>query len=161
MSRKPRKRDPTENRWSDIDGGMAFTIPYTLLRHPNTKQLSPWAVKLLFDLSRQYTGFNNGWLCATFSLMKDAGWRSDHTVRKAAKELMHYALIQQTQKGGRNRPNLYALTWRRIDGKKDRFLDVLPTLSPSNDWKVERPTFVRTTGKRKIQKPKDGPLKAA
>lgn len=161
MSRKPRKRDPTNNRWSDIDGGMAFTIPYTLLRHANTKQLSPWAVKLLFDLSRQYTGFNNGWLCAAFSLMKDAGWGSDHTVRNAAKELMHYGLIQQTQQGGRNRPNLYALTWRRIDGKENRFLEVSPTLVPSNDWKIECAAYVRTSGKRKVCKPQNMRLKAA
>lgn len=154
---RPRK----DNRWADIDGGSAFLIPYTLLRHPNFTRLSPWAYKLLMDLSRQYTGFNNGYLCSAWTLMREAGWRSDNTVANAAAELHHYGIIQRTQQGGRNRPNLWALTWRRIDDKKDRHLDCSPTMRPSDDWKIERPAYVRTTGKRKSKTPKSPSLKVA
>lgn len=144
MTRK--KRD---NRWNDIDGGNAFVIPYTLLRHPNCTRLSPYGVKLLMDLARQYTGFNNGYLCASWSLMKDCGWRSSITLYTAVVECEHYGLLIRTQQGGRNRPNLHGFSWRRIDEKKGQTLDRAPTAAPTNDWKDERPTFARTTGARK------------
>ena len=145
----PRKRK--ESRWQDIDGGSAFVIPYTLLRHPNFTRLSPFGNKLLMDLARQYSGFNNGYLCGAWALMKEAGWRSEDTVRGALQEVEHYRLIERTQQGGRNRPNLYALTWRRIDEKKDKPLDVSPTMKPNNAWKQEVPPFLRTAGIRKAR----------
>lgn len=142
-------RRKKENRWEDIDGGMAFVIPYTLLRHPNYTRLSPYAHKLVQDLARQYTGFNNGYLCASWALMQDAHWNSENTVRKAAAELEHYRIIERTKQGGRNAATLYAFTWRRIDWKKDKPLDVSATAKPSDSWKHERPDYVRSTGKRK------------
>jgi len=146
MSR--RKKD---NRWGDIDGGSAFVIPYTLIRHPNYTRLSPYGHKLLADLSRQYTGFNNGFLCGSWSLMKDCGWRSNITLRTAVLECEHYGLLIRTQQGGRNKPNLHGFSWRRIDEKVDHPLDRSPTTAPTNDWKDERPAFVRTAGKRKAK----------
>ncbi len=144
MARK--KRD---NRWNDIDGGSAFMVPYTLLRHPNFTRLSPYAHKLLMDVARQYSGFNNGYLCCSWALMKDMGWKSENTVRLAMQELEHYQILERTQQGGRNKPNLHALTWRRIDGKPDNQLDTRPTMRPSDAWKVECPDFVRVQGLRK------------
>lgn len=138
MSSRRKKRD---SRWSDIDGGSAFVIPYTLLRHPNFTRLSPYGIKLLMDLARQYTGFNNGYLCASWSLMREAGWNSSHTLRKATLECEHYGLILRTQNGGLNRPNLHAVTWRRIDEKPGRFLEVSPTLAPTDAWKEDREDF--------------------
>lgn len=147
-----------ENRWDDINGGSAFVIPMTLLRHPNYTRLSPYAHKLVQDLARQYSGFNNGYLCASWALMQDAHWKSENTVRKAAKELEHYHIIERTKQGGRNQPNLYAFTWRRIDYKKDRPLDRSATAKPSDSWKNERPDYVRSTGKRKTAKVKSEEL---
>lgn len=142
-----RKRD---SRWQDIDGGSAFVIPYTLLRHDNYVRLSAYGNKLIADLARQYTGFNNGYLCASWSLMKTCGWKSIHTLRTAVLECEHYRLIVRTQQGGRNKPNLHGFTWRRIDEKKNgQALDMLPTLQPNNAWKDEQPQFQRTLGKRK------------
>lgn len=153
-----RKKD---SRWKDIDGGSAFVIPYTLLRHDNFRRLSPFAAKLLLDLARQYTGFNNGYLCCAFALMKDEGWRSETTLRAAMEELEHYQLILRTRQGGRNLPNLYALTWRRIDDKEGTILEVAPTLTPPNSWKDSVPDLVRTSGERKVKKAKARPLKVA
>ncbi|GAA3928622.1 hypothetical protein [Luteimonas lutimaris] len=141
-----------DNRWNDIDGGAAFVIPLTLFRHPNFTRLSPWANKLLMDLSRQYTGFNNGYLCASRTLMKECGWSSPLTLQRAVEELEHYRIIARTRQGGRNRATLHGLTWRRIDDKAGNHLDVHPTMIPSNDWKEERPQFVRTQGRRKGKK---------
>jgi hypothetical protein len=141
-----------DNRWDDIDGGSAFVIPYTLLRHPNFIRLSPWGNKLVLDLARQYTGFNNGYLCASRTLMKPAGWKSTDTLQRAIEEAEHYGLILRSRQGGRNRATLHALTWRRIDDKRDKPLDVAPTMKPTDDWKAERPLYVRTKGKRKPAK---------
>ncbi|MDR7136170.1 hypothetical protein J2X06_003388 [Lysobacter niastensis] len=138
-----------DNRWDDIDGGAAFLIPLTLLRHPNYVRLSPWAVKLVMDLARQYSGFNNGYLCASRTLMKECGWKSSHTLQKAVEELEHYGIIVRTRQGGRNRATLHGLSWRRIDHKPGQPLDVGQTLKPDDNWKEERPPFVRSVGKRK------------
>lgn len=131
-----------DNRWNDIDGGHAFLIPVSLLRHPNFTRLSPYALKLIMDLARQYSGFNNGYLCASWALMKDAGWNSSHTLRKATLEAEHYKLIVRTQQGGLNKPNLHGFTWRRIDERKEKHLEVRPTMTPSDAWKIEQSLFV-------------------
>ena len=149
-----------DNRWNDIDGGAAFMVPLTLLRHPNFIRLSPFAVKLLMDLARQFSGFNNGFLCASRSLMRECGWSSAATLQKAVEELEHYGLIIRTQQGGRNRPTLHALSWRRIDDKPGRHLDVRPSIAPTDDWKQERPLFVRTQGKRKSPRNRSARLRA-
>ena len=145
------KRSKKDNRWGDIDGGSAFVIPYTLLRHPNFTRLSPYGNKLILDLARQYSGFNNGYLCASRSLMRQCGWRSSVTLFTATLECEHYGLLVRTQQGGRNKPNLHAFSWRRIDDKPGQPLERLPTTKPTDDWKQERPAFERTSGKRKVK----------
>ncbi len=142
-------RKRKDSRWSDIDGGSAFVVPYTLLRHPNFTRLSAYGHKLLMDLARQYTGFNNGYLCTSWALMSEAGWNSENTVRTAMRELEHYRLIERTRQGGKHKANLHGFTWRRIDAKPDDPLDVSPTAKPSDAWKELRPDFVRTVGTRK------------
>jgi hypothetical protein len=149
------RKKKTDNRWSDIDGGSAFVIPYTLLRHENFVRLSAYGNKLVMDLARQYTGFNNGYLCTSWSLMQDCGWNSSHTVHNAMLECEHYNVIMRTQQGGLNKPNLHALTWRRIDEKKGQHLDVLPTLAPPNTWKNVQPTFVLPAKKAVRSKPRN------
>ena len=143
------RRRKGNSRWEDIDGGSAFVIPYTVLRHPNYRRLSPYGHKLLADLACQYTGFNNGYLCASWSLMRECGWRSSVTLHDATLECEHYRLLLRTQQGGRNKPNLHGFSWRRIDEKPNHALDRLPTTAPTHDWKEEQPLFVRVTGKRK------------
>jgi hypothetical protein len=132
-----------KDAWKDVDGGYAFVVPYTLLRHDNWRRMSPYACKLVMDLGRQYSGFNNGWLCAAWELMRNVGWRSRETLFFAIAEAEHYRVIVKTRQGGRNRPNLYGLTWWRIHAK-DGESDVVATLSPSNAWKETRPVFIRT-----------------
>lgn len=135
---KKRKRG---SNWADVDGGYALIIPYTLIRHENFTRLTPYGVKLVIDLCRQFSGYNNGYLCPTWTLMKANGWKSRQTLSLAILELEHYRLIQRTKQGGRNAPNLYALTWWRINEKTERPLDVSPTFQPSNAWKTAQTPF--------------------
>jgi hypothetical protein len=139
MADKKQSRD----NWKHVDGGYAFVIPYTLLRHENMRRLGPHACKLVFDLGAQYSGFNNGYLCPAWELMRQKGWKSRETLYLAVAEAEHYRLIVKTRQGGRNRPNLYALTWWQIHAKQDDPLDAPPTTKPSNAWKEERPQFER------------------
>lgn len=141
-----------DNRWDDIKGGNAFIVPVQLLRHPNFARLSPFANKLVMDLARQFSGYNNGYLCASRSLMKDCGWTAPHTLGLAVQELEHYRIIIRSRQGGRNRATLHAFTWRRIDQKADKPLDLHPTMKPTDDWEEIQPDFVRSTGKRKARK---------
>lgn len=135
-------RPKKDNRWNDVDGGSAFVIPYTLLRHENFRRLSAHGVKLILDLARQYTGFNNGYLCPSWSLMKGHGWHGSQKLNEALRECEHYRLLVRTQQGWLNKPNLVALTWRRIDEKQGHPLMVRPTLKPSDAWKDVQPDFV-------------------
>lgn len=129
------------SQWADVDGGTAFIIPLTLFKHPNLTRLSPHGLKLLLDLCRQYTGFNNGYLWAGWSLLKDQGWKSKGTLNHAVLECEHYRLITRTKQGGKNKPNYHALTWWRIHEKAKQPLDVGPTIAPGNDWKEAREPF--------------------
>lgn len=150
MTRRTRVKDTRDNRFTDIDGGSAFMVPYTLLRHPNLIRLSPHACKMLLDLSRQFTGFNNGYLSAAMAIMEPMGWRSEATIREAVAELEHYRIVTRTRQGGRNRCNLFGFTFRRIDEKPDKPLDVRPSLTPSNEWKTDGiPDFQRKSRKKK------------
>jgi len=143
-----RKKQKGATQWADVDGGNAFVIPVTLLRHLNFQRLSPNACKLIFDLGRQYSGFNNGYLSAALSILQPVGWRSESTIREAMAECLHYRLIEKTRQGGRNRCNLFALTWWRIHEKEGRLLDVRATPKPSNDWKVELPEYKKPSRKK-------------
>lgn len=131
-----------DNRFDDIDGKSALVIPMTLLRHPNMVNLSAFGHKLIHDLGTQYTGFNNGYLCASRTVMEPLGWRSTFTLHKTVLELEHYGLIVRTQQGGLNKANLHAFTWRRIDEKVGHPLMIAPTPTASNAWKEPRVKFV-------------------
>jgi hypothetical protein len=135
-------------QWADVDGGQAFIIPLTLLRHPNFVRLSAKACKLVLDLGRQYSGFNNGYLSAAFSILGPMGWGSDSTIREAVAECLHYGLIIKTRQGGRNRCNLFALTWWRIHSREGKPLDARPTLAPGNEWKDGVSNFTKPTRKK-------------
>lgn len=130
-----------DSGWSDIHGGQAFVIPVTLLNHPNFKRLSPHATKLLFDLGRQFGGYNNGYLHAGWGRMRKEGWNSQHTLRKAMLELEHYRILVRTRQGGKNRATLHGFTFRRVIPLKGKPLDFAFPLTPSNDWLVEQAPF--------------------
>jgi hypothetical protein len=77
----------------------------------------------------QYNGKNNGDFCITLSVMKARGWTSNDTLRTAMQELIEAELVILTRQGGRNRCNLYGITWEPIHECKNK-LDIGPTLVP-------------------------------
>ena len=117
-------------------------LPKSCLEHENYISLSPYAVKLLIDLYKNYNGRNNGDFCATWSMMKERGWRSESTLNKSLKELLHYGWIICSRQGGRHKASLYAVTFRSIDECKGK-LDIKETAVSPGYWKEkEKLSFI-------------------
>lgn len=106
--------------------------PHACARSPHFKRLSAYAKALLFDLLGQYNGSNNGDLCCAFKLMNVSGWRSRTTLEKARAELEVVGWIVRTKQGGRNSPNLYALTIFKINDIAK--LEARETVRPLGFW---------------------------
>lgn len=90
-------------------------LPHAVLQTHKYASLSSGAVKLLVDITAQYNGHNNGDLQASWSVLKQRGWRSRETLSRAIKELRDVGFIITTRQGGRNRCSLYAVTWQPVN----------------------------------------------
>lgn len=123
--------------------GRFTRLPEVVLATRKYSRLSAYAVKLLVDIARQYNGLNNGDLQATYSLMKDQGWRSKGTLAAATRELQEAGFIEMTRQGGMNLgPSLWAVTWEAIDECRDargrRKTDSPPTRIPTRLYLDEK-----------------------
>jgi len=108
-------------------------LPHHILDHPVFKTLSKRVTKLVIDIATQYRGHNNGDLAATLKMMKERGWNSRDQLEKAKKELIERDVILVARRGGRNKANLYALTWFPIDECNGK-LDIAPTKTTPVNW---------------------------
>ena len=90
-------------------------IPKVCMNHQNYIALSMPAKVLLHEFCYQYNGYNNGDLCAAFSILSERGWKSKGTVNRAITELKVREWIVVSRQGGRNQCSLYALTFQAID----------------------------------------------
>ena len=95
-------------------------IPHAVLKTRKYASLSAWAVKLLVDVTAQYTSRNNGDLQAAWTCMRERGWKSKGTLERSVRELESVGFILRTRKGGRNKCALFAITWQPIDECLDR-----------------------------------------
>lgn len=91
------------------------------------------ARSVLMELCRQYNGYNNGDLTGAWKIVSKRGFSSRDTVFKALRELETHRLIVKTRQGGKNRCNLYALTWVGIDYCKGK-LDIPASVRASNNY---------------------------
>jgi len=102
--------------------------------HQSYQSLSGGAVKLLLEFARQYKGKNNGDLTAAFSILKNRGFNSKDTIRRAIFELVSSRLIIETREGRFINPGgrcaLYAITWKNIDECPGKELNEPPTNAP-------------------------------
>ena len=115
-------------------------IPRVVMDHPDYKNLSGNAVKLLNELARQHRGHNNGDLTITYSLLKDRGFKSKGTIERARDELFTANLIIKTREGRFTNPGgvcaLFALSWQPINECNGK-LDVKSTITPPRKFSVE------------------------
>ena len=127
----------SNKKWSRVNNrrknGTFSQLPHALLDSPAFISLSSKAVKCLIDIFRPYNGINNGDLSCTIKVMKQRGWKSKNHLERAKQELLENGIIVLTRQGGRNKCNLYAVTWIQIhecNGKLDR----KPTNKPLGYW---------------------------
>lgn len=131
-------------------------IPHFIMESPQWAALDPLALKLLFELARQYRGSNNGDLAATLSMLKARGWRSADTLTRRLEMLKNAGWIVQTRQGGRHIGcSLFAVTWWPIDECGGKHSEP-PTRKASHDWK--NANGVPPHGKRKTAPRKAKPL---
>ena len=90
-------------------------MPHAFFKTPEFAALSGRAVKLLLELALQYSGSNNGDLCATHSVLRSRGFTSSDQLQKARDELVDSGWIQVSRQGGRHACTLYALTFHPVD----------------------------------------------
>jgi len=138
------------------EGGAFVPLPCSLLMHDNFIKLSSKSKGLLFDMLSQLrfkTGgsTNNGDLCVTASMMKERGWNSNESLELAIKELVYYEFILLTRQGGRNLPNLYALTFFAIDECGGK-LNIKPTNIPPSQWKISKAKWKRPPRPPRLKK---------
>jgi hypothetical protein len=111
------------------DGGAFLAVPMAVLDSPAYINLSPAAVKLLWDIYAQYRGDNNGHLYCAWVIMEKRGWKSQTTLTSAKKELLTSQLLFETRKGARpNKAGWYAVTWQALDAIDG--MDVAPAAFP-------------------------------
>jgi len=120
--------------------GAYFGIPKTVMNHSNFYRLSGNATKLLLWLGKQFNGFNNGDLSATWSQVQNYGFRSKSTLAESRAELLHYRMVIIARHGGTNKPTLYALSWIPIHECNGK-LDIDVTKTPCGGWKEIQPEY--------------------
>jgi len=100
------------------DAGPCHIVPDAVLDCSSYLALSGRATKLLMDMFRQYSGFNNGKLVAVEAyLMGERGWTSKDQIQEALKELTESEppLLIRTRKGSRGKAAWYMLAWYELD----------------------------------------------
>jgi hypothetical protein len=105
-------------------------IPRLIMDSEDYRDLSASAVKLLVELAYQAREHNNGDLTTALHVLKDRGWKSRTTIKKAQDELLSADLIVCTREGRFLNPGgvcgLYALRWRGIDESTKYRLEDIP-----------------------------------
>lgn len=102
-------------------------LPLFVMQSEAYVTLPPLAKCLLYELTAQYNGHNNGYLSLTRNDLSARGFNTPASNAKAIKLLVDSALITQTRTGGiakgRRICNLYAINWQPIDEKADKPID--------------------------------------
>lgn len=127
-------------------------FPRRVLDSEEITMLSSHATKLLVDFLAMSNGKNNGDLCATWSMMKKRGWTSGASLSKAKAELIEKGFIVLTRQGGRNKADLYGLTFYAIDECNNKLdVHIKPTIRPPDNWKIRHPVDIKKARKEKIK----------
>ena len=102
-------------------------LPKALMEHPDFRELSPSATKVLMVLGSQYNGRNNGDLAATATMLVSWGGMAKGTLARSLRELQARRIIYKTRYHRRGvdgaKPTLYGLSWVDIDPCTGKQLD--------------------------------------
>ncbi len=115
-----------------------LNIPLDVLRSPACRTLRSYVFRVLCLIAAQYRGRSNGDMSIARPIMEEFGMCSRRQIFAAVKILEEQGLVVMTRQGGRNRCNLYAVTWLGID-YCDGKLDIPERKVPTNEWRRWRP----------------------
>ena len=94
---------------------------HAIFDHPDYIAMDSTARLLLWELSRQYNGRNNGDLTLAPSVMEKWGWTKPTITRHTKTLLAHNWIFKAGAKKARNGyTNLYGLTWLEVDECKGK-----------------------------------------
>lgn len=99
--------------------------PFVMLEHrildsEAFADMRPSSQILLVLMNRQFNGFNNGHISASFGWVKRYGFGSDNTLKSAIAELREHGFIFKTRSHGANGQwAKYALTWLPLSKERD------------------------------------------
>jgi hypothetical protein len=130
--RASKKRKTAAHAREKRDGVLFASLPLIVPESEQYAALTAPAVKLLVDLMGQYSGNNNGDLCAAWTVMEQRGWRSRDTLANALKELLGSGFVVKTRQGGRHAASLYGITFWALDPNPK--LDMLEDDFPRSLW---------------------------
>ena len=141
MRRRLDRRARTTGRLGVAHGERYALLPREVLESEAYRALPPPAVVVLLALAVQYYGTRNGSLALTWADAPALGVRSQAQLYGCLRILEAADLIHCTRRGllrgGRQLPNLWALSWRPIDEAAagvtyDTGTSISPT--PTNAW---------------------------
>jgi len=97
---------------------------HAIFDHPDYIALDKTARALLWDLSRQYNGHNNGDLTLAPKVMEKLGWTKSTITRHTQTLVTNNWIFKAGTKKARNGyVNLYGLTWLEINECKKKLFD--------------------------------------
>ncbi len=137
---KKRKNINAKGR-SLYDGSQYLSLGYNMLSSPNFLALNPAAVKVLVEIGRRHTGFNNGHIGASYDDMAKRLHMSKATVFRACEDLEYYGFIKLRKRGqfwGR-KANEWEVTFIQSEG-----------YHPTHDWKEAKPRLRKRPARSKI-----------
>ena len=126
------------SKHSKKSGASFAGIPRVVMECPDYINLSANAIRLLNEMAYQFKGINNGDLCPSWTLMKERGFASKATLRKALTALVSARFLILTRQGGKNLASLYALSWAPINECPKKRLEIGPTKAPARNFHLER-----------------------
>lgn len=110
----------TQTKGAAPQKGLYAPIDHDVMDSAAFADLSHSAVRVLLLVARQWSPPTNGKLQATFAYCRKRGIGSEHTMKQAVAELIEHGFLYRTRghgidaATGKNRPSLYAITWRPI-----------------------------------------------
>ena len=124
------------------ENGRFLSIPHCVMKCDDYINLSTNSKAIIYELTFQYNGRNNGNLTVALSILKKRGFKRAATISVGVNELIKANLIIRTREGKFQNPHsrcaLYALTWKPIDECPGKDLDFAPTITPLRKFSLEK-----------------------
>jgi hypothetical protein len=155
----------TRERWKVKGRGQRkdrfALIPSEVIHSENWARASKPCRALMTDIAVQHSGYNNGDLTASITVLRPLGWTSPGTITALLREAIYYGLLVQTRQGGLLiGASLYALGWKPINACIDPKTRVCKLDDPAmvgtmpGHWRAPQPKYQRPPRKKSATAPR-------